>query len=148
MGVGRRQHCRVLPEADRVCLALSREAGAPTSVPACCFVRPLPDRDLRSEAQPWQCLRTSVFTSPEMSGGDGWPCGPASVTGPTHSGQLCLPSTCSEHLKTPQLLTYMVQHSNQTSHPPCARTHRAAVLTYSPEHSLHVPIIRHSVFCF
>lgn len=39
-------------------------------------------RGLHSEEQPWQRLQTSVLTSPEKSGGDGWPCVPVPVTGP------------------------------------------------------------------
>lgn len=61
-------------------------------------------RGVHSEEQPWRCLQTSVLTSPEMSGGDGWSCDPAPVTGPVCSGQSCLPVS-SEHPQIPQLLT-------------------------------------------
>lgn len=112
-----------------VCLALSRETGAPLSVPACCFVRPWPGETCIQKSSPGSAFRP--LSSPVQRR--------VVVTGGPVAQYVQASPACSSPLASE------VRHSQPVPSP----THTTAILTHSSEQSLHTPVIDHIAhFCF
>lgn len=133
-----------------VCLALSREVGAPTSAPACCspgaFAKLRPALGSTALAVPSDL----PFHQSRRAGGVGWPSGPASITGRTQASPACQVLAQNTCRPLSSSLASGVQHSNQSStltyiHMFSHVYTHSTILT-SLEQSPHTPVIGHIAF--